>query len=125
MDFTYIIENDGVTIITCNNALIESIIIPESIEGYPVTNINCGIFWCKFFLKTINNKDILDGINFIGNKFIYYNNRSNYGDNKVFTIKHQIGDEYVVDYNGSIGFLIKEKFFFKDFIPAGIAHYQL
>lgn len=124
MDFTYIIENDGITIITCNNALIESIIIPKSIEGYPVTNINCDIFWCNS-LKMINNKDILDGINFISNKFIYYKNKSNYGDNKIFIIKHQIGDEYVVDYNGSIGFLIKEKFFFKDFIPGGIAHYRL
>jgi hypothetical protein len=37
MDFEYRIEDDGVTIITCNNSLIESIIIPESIEGYPFT----------------------------------------------------------------------------------------
>jgi hypothetical protein len=108
--FEYEIIDNEVTITGYNDRSVESIIIPETIEGHPVTKIDLYCFWfhkalislyipksithiphialqCTHSLKYINNDMILNRATIINNRFILI-------DDLCYTITHQIGYDY-------------------------------
>ena len=110
MEFEYVIENGEVIIIGYSDITVEHIIIPEFIDGLPVTTIGHKAFYNCTILKeiiiptTINrilytsfdnlysvtiNSTKITGCHIINNKFIVsaYN---------FLTILNQIGDDYVI-----------------------------
>ena len=44
-DYTYHIRDGEVTITDCNDLIKGKVVIPETIEGYPVTTIGSGTFY--------------------------------------------------------------------------------
>jgi hypothetical protein len=110
MEFEYVIDDGEVIIIGYVDRLAEHIIIPEFIEGYPVTCIDSGCFSYVYNLKTIIIPPTIRNISsyafgnlcglmvngleisnarIINDKFIVdpYN---------FLTILNQIGDDYVI-----------------------------
>jgi hypothetical protein len=62
MNFEYKIENGEVTITGIKDETVESIEIPEFIEGYPVTNINNR---CLRFCNSLTKININSSVNSI------------------------------------------------------------
>lgn len=110
--FTYEIIDGEVTITGYNDQSVESIIIPETIEGYTVTKIGLYAFsnfkklitiiipnqiidigynslFGTFSLKYINNDMIMNSWYVINNKFVF---RDDYS----YKIIHQIGYDFLV-----------------------------
>lgn len=115
MGFEYKIENDEIIITGHVNKMVESIVIPDTIEGYPVTKIGNAFYDCYYIRKvdlpntvtkigscvfprafiglqtlTINNIEVKEGVNVINNRFIFYNGYTS-------NILYQINDDYVCD----------------------------
>lgn len=107
--FDYEIEDNEVTITGVKGASVKSIIIPEFIDGYPVTKINEYCFWftksldditipdsvfnidynafhcCDLY--NINGKQTKNCICIINDRFIYHNNN-------IIKIMHNISNDY-------------------------------
>ena len=108
----YKIENNEVTITGYKDQFVKSIVIPDKIDGYPVTrigsletlytneliipnsvnNISCIGLRNHGMLKYINNQPIIDGFCVINNRFIYY-------QGMVYRIVYNIGGDYFVGYS--------------------------
>ena len=87
MGFEYEIIDDEVTITHLKDRSITSILIPEFIDGYPVTNITLYALDGQF-LSNVNGYDIIDNPLIINNKFILYRGIT-------YKIKHNIGNNYI------------------------------
>lgn len=120
-DFDYEIIDGEVTITRYNNDSVESITIPETIDGYLVTKIDLYCFWYQknlislyipksikhiphialqgtHSLKYMNNDMILNQNYLINNRFVFR-------DGLCYTIIHQIG----LDYNCGFYYIIDDK----------------
>lgn len=121
MGLKYKIENGEVTIISYTDKSAKSVIIPEFIDGVPVTGIrdfgylnnveeliipksvtyiHSGAFEYCLRLKSINNHKIENGICVINNRFIKFSNF-------IHTIRYQIIDDYSCDFYNMRRFFIK------------------
>ena len=108
MGLKYHIENGVVTIISHTDRSAKSITIPEFIDGLPVTHIryfgylnsveklvipisvthiDSTAFEYCLFLKSINNNEIQNGFCLINNRFVMFNRF-------IYSIKHQISEDY-------------------------------
>lgn len=126
MDFEYEIKNGEVTIIGYKDVSVTSLIIPEFIEGLPVTKIGDDCFYYHELLekikipnsvnfisgralpsniKLINNIQVNSGVNIINNRFIYFNEF-------IYIIYYQISDDYFCDLDIN---WVNGKLYFKDF----------
>lgn len=127
--FKYEIENDEVIITGYKDHFVKSIVIPETIDGYPVTRIDDRAFTRQYYLKDINipktvtciesgafsgciNLSIINGVklkegvnnvNIINNRFIYRKH-------VIFKIKHQIGYDYITHHHNQ--YFIDGKYMF-------------
>lgn len=113
--FKYEIIDGEVAITGYKDKTVTHIDIPEFIDGYPVISItnggfyNCGelvsvnipnsvvrigseSFFTCLSLKSINNIDLVFGINFIGDKFIYQNT---FLFSIIYGVSSQICSDYV------------------------------
>lgn len=108
----YEIYDGKVCIIGIKDKMISSIVIPDIIDGYPVTmigsletlytneliipnsvnNISCIGLRNHGMLKYINNQPIIDGFCVINNRFIYY-------QDMVYRIWYKIGGDYFAEYS--------------------------
>lgn len=111
IEFNHLNGYIGITIIGIGDYNVESIIIPETINGYPVTEIGDLNLWASKLKSIIIPKSVIEiksnafygspNINiingeFIENDFIIINNRFIFDGNYVFLIKYQISDDYVI-----------------------------
>lgn len=117
-NFVYEIENGEVIILDYKDKTVESIDIPEFIEGLPVTkisdwvffdcdqllyitipksviNISYSILFACESLNRINNVEIINDYCIINNKFIY-------DCESISMIIHQISDDYYVSFSDSV-----------------------
>ena len=85
--FEYKIIDGEVAITRLKDRTITSILIPEFIDGYPVTNITLYALDGQF-LSNVNGYDIIDNPLIINNKFILYRGIT-------YKIKHNIGNNYI------------------------------
>lgn len=108
----YEIYDGKVWIIGATDKMIPSIVIPDIIDGYPVTMIGSletlytneliipnsvnNISWIGLMdhgmLKYINGQPIINGFCVINNRFIYYLG-------KVYNIRYNIGGDYFTEYS--------------------------
>ena len=112
-NFEYEIDDGQVIIIGYTNNSVESIVIPEFIEGYPVTSLwEHSFSMCEFLLSItipisvdtiersilfncesiyrINGVEVINDFCIINNKFIY--------DNEIISkIIYQIGNDYYIE----------------------------
>ena len=108
----YEIYDGKVCIIGVKDKMVSSIVIPDIIDGYPVTmigsletlytneliipnsvnNISCIGLRNHGMLKYINNQPIIDGFCVINNRFIYY-------QDMVYRIWYKIGSDYFAEYS--------------------------
>lgn len=104
MDFEYRIYDNEIKIFKYKNELSKSVIIPEVIDGYPVTRISHFIFLYSNSLKYINGIKLINGVNIINDKFIYHHGFFN-------TIKYIIGSDYATIDNLSYEYFIGENLY--------------
>lgn len=122
----------GITITGIKDKNVESIIIPERINGYPVTAICSSDEWLLPRLKYItipksvieieslifygsNNINVING-EFIEYDFIIINDRFIYDNYYVYLIAYQVGGDYVVDSDELVSYFVDKvwhgKYFF-------------
>jgi len=63
-DLTYMIMNDEVTIIGCNNSATGEMVIPAAIDGYPVTSLLDGAFSGCTGLVSVDIPDSVTSIDY-------------------------------------------------------------
>lgn len=112
IEFNHLNGYIGITVIGIKDKTVESITIPERINGYPVTEIGNGELWWLPQLESITipksvieiksnvfygspNINMVNG-ELIENDFIVVNNRFIFDCNYVFLIKYQISEDYVI-----------------------------
>lgn len=94
---TYFIRNGKVTITGFRDDGCESLNIPESINGYQVTNIRSYASFQLDKLKYVNGVKIERGVNIINNKFILFYIPERVFDKFIYKIKYKINDDYMDD----------------------------
>ena len=133
MEFKYKIDNGEATITGIKNwfRLPTIIDIPESIDGYPVTEINYSAFWghdraisiiipitiinieheCFWGCNSINE---INGVK-LENGLCLINNRHVWYDRDIFKINHQIGGDYHCSAGDFKGYIIDSIVYRKHF----------
>lgn len=112
----------GITITGIKDRNVESIIIPERINGYTVTTITSeALGWlhsleCLTIPKSVisihpsvfygsQNINMVNG-EFIEDNFIVINNRFIFNCEYVHNIEYQVGGDYVISYGIHLGYFI-------------------
>lgn len=123
INFNHLNGYIGITVIGIKDRNIESIIIPERINGYPVTAIGNDELWWLSQLESITipksvisihpsvfygspNINTVNG-ELIENDFVIINNRFIFDRNYVFLIKYQLSEDYVISHGVHLGFIDK------------------
>ena len=112
----------GITITGIKDCNVESIIIPERINGYPVTTITSeALGWLHSLeyltippsvsvmgTETLHGSTNIKVINgeFIEDNFIVINNRFIFNCEYVHNIEYQVGGDYVISYGVHLGYFI-------------------
>lgn len=71
-DLTYTVNNGEATITNCSKSISGELIIPDTVDGYPVTAIGDSAF---YYCTTLNYVTIPDSVTTIGNSAFYYCSR--------------------------------------------------
>ena len=111
MNFKYKIENDKLRIYSVIDKSIQSIDIPDTINGNHVFSVYFATFSGCQFLTEINGVKLKDGVNIINNKFVYYNRKGSCISKMIVKIKYQIDDDYIVIYRLGLSYIIGDNFY--------------
>lgn len=119
-EFNNLNGNIGISITGIKDKTVESIIIPETINGYPVTKITSeALGWLHSLeyltippsvsvisTEALNGSTNINVINgeFIENNFIVINNKFIFNREYLYKIKYQVCGDYVISYGIHLGY---------------------
>lgn len=93
--FYCIIKNGEVIITGIKDISATEIVIPETIDDYPVTRINVGSFTRDNPIDSINNIKVVNGFCVINNRWFYYY-ENGFGD--IHNIVYEVGGDYYCNF---------------------------